>query len=635
MLRTPAVAYFSAEFGLSDRIPIFAGGLGVLAGDVLREAADSNFPLIGVTLFYHHGFFRQVIGKDGCQQGEFFVLNPHEVGLQEVLDPQTGKPLIIELNFPQEPVKLRVWQKSIPPTFAGRYDDEGLSGNSPVTLYFLDAALPENKPFEVEYTGRLYEGDWAPKLHTEIVLGVGGARLLTRLGIVPRVWQLNDDHAALLFLERLRKESLDQIKKTTVFTTHTPVPGAVSLFPIKKMRVYLESLFKGKLGDAEIGQMLELGRDGEGNFNFTLLSLRISRRISGVSQRHARIARRIWADALEEKEIIALTNGVHAPTWVSEPMNNFYRKWLGSRYLQEISQPKTWEKLLRAGDTGLGEVTDFYRDLWDARWQCKQELINRLPNLLPSSLVRKGTALSLSPEALFLGFARRFAPYKQADVLIWDLERLIRLLTDPQRPVYLFVSGKAHYIDPVGQEILARLVKAGQDPRLRGHLFFLENYGLEIAKVLVSGVDLWINTPQVPMEASGTSGMKALYNGVLNCSVADGWWWEVVNRDKVGDGKWHTLAKTNGKARKLKLGFTIGPLNPSLTSPPTKEETAQNLYAVLENEIVPLYYQREGKIPVKWLELVKESWVALAFYFNTQRMLSEYRSRLWEENTFS
>lgn len=573
----PSIAYLSAEFGLTDELPIYSGGLGVLAADILKQANDSSLPLVGIGLFYQEGFFKQHLDTYGNQLEESLMLNPIKVGLQEVLDPITHTPLLIKIDLPQEEIAVKVWKKQI----------------GQVPLYLLDTDIPQNKEFEQEYMTRLYDTDWPQHLAQDILLGVGGVRLMRTLNLPIRIWHINDDHPALALLELLREkmtqgktfeEATREVGKQTVFTTHTPVRGAESLFSPDFIWPYLECLFEGL--SVSKNQLLKLGGldlPDQKNFSFTILALRLAGKINAVSKRHQQVSQKLWHFAAPKKTnfIKPITNGVHVPTWVAPPLHTFYQKYLGEDYWSKIDDASLWSKINN-------------RDLWHARQECKKTLLDK-------------TGITLEP--LLIGFARRFTPYKRAHLLLQDLNRLSKILTNPQKPVYLFLAGKAHPKDAKGKDYLHRIFEASQNPQLKGHLIFLANYDLNLAKVLIPGVDLWLNTPLPPMEACGTSGMKALYNGVLNLSIADGWWYEVENQNQVG--------------------WRLGSKEPDLENPISDQETAHQLYDLLENEVVPLYYQQENGLPLKWLEKIKTALVQLGPQFNSQRMLREYQSKLY------
>lgn len=636
------IAYFSAEYGLSADLPIYAGGLGVLAGDFLKQA-NSRFPLVGVGLWYHEGFFRQKIDQEGNQIEEDIKTDPRQVGLEEVLDPSNGRPLTVEVEFPPEPAEAKVWQKKI--------------GDIP--LYLLDAQIPVNEPWEQEYTAHLYpsseisahpqkgvgqderwssrqsslrfggrdlqelykeeDGGWSPRLAQEILLGVGGVRLIRKLGLPVRLWHINDDHAAFSILERLREElnkgqplveAVAKVKNETVFTTHTPVAGAESRFEPEFIWPYLKILFKDlPVSKEELLNLGGLDLKDQNDFSFSVLALRMSSRINAVSKRHQQVAKKAWHSVFpsrseDEVPVYSITNGVNAKRWTAAAMDTFYQKYLGGDYQNKIDQSQVWQSL---------KGQEIRSDLWQARLQCKRLLIKKidkeLANQASGEELATSTPYTLDPELLFICFARRFAAYKRPTLILHDLKRLKKILLDPSRPVYLVFAGKAHPADAVGQQLLKQVIEISRDPSFEGHVRFLPNYNIDLAKLLVGGVDVWLNNPLPPWEASGTSGMKAVLNGVLNLSVADGWWWE-----KGSD----------------KVGWTIGAQNPDLENLPSDEALANDLYEILEKEVIPLYYGRNKEdLPVDWLKKIVTSLQVLSPFVSTQRMLKDYIERLY------
>lgn len=565
------IAYLSPEFALSDELPIYAGGLGVLAADILYQASDLDLPLVGVTLFYPAGCFHQRVDSEGNVREECIRLDPQKAGLAE-----TGVTVVVP--FPDRKVHLKVWKKVV----------------GKAALYFLDANTPENSERDREMAYRLYDGRvWPPHIERDALLGVGGVRALRKLGEDILIWHINDDHTSFSLLERIRELMAEgkslasaraEVKKETVFTTHTPDLGAESAFPLEEAGPYLETLFQGLPVSAE--EVLELGaREVEGRklFSLTVFSMRHSRVTNAVSRAHQEVSRRLWSFVwpdlpLEEVPITHVTNGIYPKRWVAGPLASLYEQYLSSDWERETDDPALWEKVEEVPDSVL----------WRARREAKEALV---------ADVYRRTGKKLDPEALILGFARRLVEYKQPALLISDLSRLASILCSSNRPAYLLMAGKVHPQDAQGKELVRTLVRAPQDPRLGERLIFLENYGLGLAQLLVSGSDVWLNTPLPGREACGTSGMKALYNGVLHASTLDGWWAEAY------DGK-------NGWAIE-------GP------------DFAASLYRLLEEEIAPLYYQRDGNIPKAWLKKVREAIASLAPRFTTARMLKEYAERLY------
>lgn len=565
------IAYFSPEFALSDELPIFAGGLGVLAADLFYQADDLNLPLVGVTLFYLAGCFYQHVDEKGNVREECIDLNPQKLNLME-----TG--VTVEVPFPDRKVFLKVWKKEIGKT----------------TLYLLDTDIPENKERDRTLAHRLYDGRaWPPHIERDMLLGVGGVRALRKLGEKIAVWHLNDDHTSFSFLEFIREkvaagEGLEsaraEVREETVFTTHTPDPGAESVFPFVEVKPYLEALFQGL--PIPIEELVEAGvREVEGGrfFSMTVFSMRSSGITNAVSQAHQRVARKLWASIWpslvpDQVPIQYVTNGIYPPRWVAEPISAVYGKHLSPNWWQKTDDPALWEEVREMPDG----------DFWRARVAAKKELMAE---------IHRRAGRRIDADALILGYARRLVEYKQPMLLTSDISRLASILRNPNWPAYLLISGKVHPHDNRGKEFVRSLVKASQDPRLDGRLIFLDNYGLSLAKLLVSGSDVWLNTPIPGREACGTSGMKALYNGVLHASTLDGWWAEAY------DGK-------NGWEIK-------GP------------DFAASLYSLLEEEITPLYYRRENGLPKEWLAKTKNAISTLAPRYTTARMLKEYMERLY------
>jgi len=566
------IVYFSPEFALSNELPIYAGGLGVLAADILHQASDLNLPLVGVTLFYLAGCFHQQVDKEGNVREECVRLNPKKLGLME-----TGA--TVEVPFPDRKVYLKVWKKEI----------------GKAVLYLLDTDIPKNRELDRTLAHRLYDGRaWLPHIERDALLGIGGVRTLRRLGEEVAVWHLNDDHTSFSLLELIREkiaegESLEsaqaQVRKETVFTTHTPDPGARSAFTFEEMKPHLEALFHGLPVSKE--ELLKLGAqkvEGQELFSLTAFSMRHSGTVNAVSQAHQEVARKLWAFlwpdlAPDQVPIGYVTNGVYPTRWVADPIGALYDKHLSPNWRQRTDDSTLWRK--------AGEIPD--KALWRARLLAKKKL---------TAEVLRRTGRKIDTDALILSYARRLVEYKQPTLLISDLSRLASILCNRDRPAYLLMAGKVHPRDERGKELVRRLVKASQDPKLDGRLIFLEDYRLGLAKLLVSGSDVWLNTPLPGREACGTSGMKALYNGVLHASTLGGWWAEAYNG---------------------KNGWAIeGP------------DFASSLYGLLEKEIAPLYFRREDELPREWLVMIKEALVDLAPRFNTTRMLKEYAKQLYK-----
>ena len=561
------VAYFSPEFGLSEALPIYSGGLGVLAGDHLKSASDLGVPLVGVGLFYRQGYFEQALEHDR-QAARYPALDPERLGL-------ALEPLGVEVELAGEPVTARVWRADI----------------GSVRLYLLES----------EVTDVLYGGDREHRLRQEMLLGVGGMRALRGLGLEPTVFHMNEGHAAFLGLERARvlveerglafPAALELVRASTVFTTHTPVPAGNEQFDEALARRYLDGLAHGC--GVTTDEILALGRiqPDEPGFGMTPLALRISARANGVSAVHGAVSRAMWRGLwpglpVDEVPIGHVTNAVHAPTWLAPELTVPLRD--AGVEPEAAPDEARWEVA-----AGLDPAT-----LWAAHTRAKARLFERLGG-------ERIGGESLDPDALTIGFARRFAPYKRADLLFSDVDRLARLLADPERPVQIVFAGKAHPADDGGKELLGRIVAHARDPRLEGRVAFLVGYDMALARLLVQGVDVWLNNPRPPEEASGTSGMKAGLNGVLNLSVLDGWWSEAYGPE---------------------LGWAI----PAAVSAQGDEAEAAELLRLLEEDVVPAFYERDAAgVPPRWTQMQAASIAAVGAHFTGGRMVAEYVERLY------
>ncbi|KEO83013.1 alpha-glucan phosphorylase [Tumebacillus flagellatus] len=570
----PKVAYFSAEFGLSESLPIYSGGLGILAGDHVKAANDLGLPLVGVGVLYRRGYFQQRIQEDGAQEALYPPMNPEELPVQPVLDAY-GQPLFVDVPIGKRIVHLRVWQAN--------------AGNVPV--YLMDADNDRNNDHDRRLTDRLYGGDQETRIAHEIILGIGGVRVLRAVGFEPDVWHMNEGHVAFLALERIREYSaegfpfetaLEAVKASTVFTTHTPVPAGHDQFSFELMDRYLGDYF-WQLG-SDRDNILGLGRHND-KFNMTRLAVQTSSKVNGVSKLHAEVTKELfhkWSPDIPPQDVPvdAVTNGVHTETWLSPELRELYDQHLVYNWTREVANPETWTKVEQIPD----------EKIWEAHQAAKQRMTDRLslPNL---------------QDVLTIGFARRFATYKRAYLLFQDLERLERIVHHPERPVAFVFAGKAHPADGPGQDLIRRIVEVSKMESFRGKVFLVENYDMNIGRHLVQGVDVWLNTPVKPMEASGTSGIKAAINGVPNCSVLDGWWDEGYN----GENGWGIEGKTDGGR-----GYQDW-------------VDGETLYNVLEGEIAPLYYERDDDgVPCEWVAVMKHSIRSITPEFSTARMVGEY-----------
>ena len=604
------VAYFCAEFGIHNSLPLYSGGLGILAGDHLKSASDLNVPLVGVGLLYSFGYFRQHLRSDGWQQESYRETNRADLAIEPVAEVAGGR-LMIEVPMRGRPVRAQVWRASV-----GR-----------VALYLLDTNIPENHETDRLVTGHLYGGDRETRLVQEMMLGIGGVRLLRALEISPHVYHLNEGHSAFLTLELAREiiesqgirfsEASDKVRQKCVFTTHTPVAAGHDEFE----RPLLQECF-GADAITALGlspeEFMRLGQSGpgssEGAFGLTPLALRMCRSTNAVSRKHGEVSRALWQKMWPERDvesvpITSVTNGVHAATWVAPLIRALFENHLGADWAR--SDAGAWA-------TGIEGISN--DALWRAHSLLRQKLIAFVRERLApgrnggneSDAGKISTEMRLDPHALTIGFARRVAEYKRWPLPLTDPTRFARLLNDPERPVQFIFSGKAHPQDQGAKVILQQVAKWAANPLLRDRLAFLEDYDQEIARQLVQSVDVWLNVPRRPFEASGTSGEKVAINGGLNFSVLDGWWLEGY------DG-------TNG--------FAIGDSTAdAIDADASDASDAESFYSVLENEILPLYYERDAQgIPQRWVAMMKRSIATLVPQFNSDRMVAEYAERIYLE----
>ncbi|HYJ12372.1 MAG TPA: alpha-glucan family phosphorylase [Thermomicrobiales bacterium] len=599
------VAYFSAEFGLHRALPIYSGGLGVLAGDHTKEASDMGIPLIGVSLLYRQGYLRQRIDHDGWQQDVPARLDPRAEPTTQVLNAD-GTPLTVHVDLQDGtgPLRLAVWQVQV-----GR-----------VSIYLLDSDVEGNPEWTRELSSRLYGGDTEHRLRQEIILGIGGVRVLRALGIEPAYWHANEGHAALHLLERVREyvedgeafdDGVQRVRQNTIFTTHTPVPAGHDIFTPAMMERYF-SHYWHELGLSR-AEFLALGRHGDrAGFNFTALSLRLARHVNGVSEKHGEVSRDMWHDlwpgtTAEDAPIRSITNGVHLRTWIAPSIRHLFNRYLPRNWAERQDDPMVWETVHNIPDA----------ELWHTHLAAKQALIDEMDERARRRYAEgqfdAWQMLSSGPfqnaSVLTLGFARRFATYKRATLLFHDIERLARILNNPDNPVQIVFAGKAHPADEGGKRLIQEIYLRARDPKLGGRIAFAEDYEMGLASLLVSGVDVWINNPRYPLEASGTSGMKAAVNGVPNCSILDGWWIEG-----------HEVDNSNG------WGITPS----SLSGDAQDEEEANAMYEVIEKIIVPTYYNRASDgLPHDWIAIQKEAIRTVAPQFGARRMVRDYVRHLY------
>ncbi|HEY2586935.1 MAG TPA: alpha-glucan family phosphorylase [Tepidisphaeraceae bacterium] len=601
------VAYFSAEFGLHECLPIYSGGLGILAGDHLKSASELAVPLVAVGLLYRNGYFQQYLSADGWQQEAYPELDFYNLPVEQV-NFDDGSPVTVRVDLPENAVFCKVWRANV-----GR-----------VPLYLLDTNLQENSPADRDITAKLYGAGTELRIRQEIVLGIGGVRALTAINVSPSVFHMNEGHSAFLALERIRMmldgspmnfdEARQQVMSTNVFTTHTPVPAGIDTFAPELMLKYFKPMIPTLKLDDE--GFLALGREDVTNrkqgFSMALLAIRLADSVNGVSQLHGEVSRKMWHNIwpsvpADEVPIKSITNGIHTRTWLAADMAYTLDRYLSGEWMSDPSDQSVWEGVLQIPD----------EELWRAHERCRARLVGWARHQLHEQLSRRGAAYDdlnaadgvLDPDALTIGFARRFATYKRGTLLFRDIERLKRLVEDTQQPIQFVFAGKAHPADHEGKELIKQIVNAARDPALRRKIVFIENYDMNVARYLVQGVDVWLNTPRRPYEASGTSGMKAAANGVLNCSILDGWWVEGYSPD---------------------VGWAIGRGETYADAGYQDHVESQALYDILEKQIRPLFYHRTtDNLPREWILRMKNSMRKLAPVFNTNRMVRDYAQRFY------
>lgn len=594
------VAYFSAEFGIHTSLPIYSGGLGILAGDHCKEAADLGVPLIGVGFVYPQGYFHQRILSDGWQEDIYEVLNRVDTPIMS--GSKSGDRHLVELSVGSLRVFVVVWKVNL----------------GPLALYLMDTDVEENTPVGRELTARLYGGDREHRIRQEIVLGIGGVRVLRSLGIAPSVFHANEGHTSFMMLERVRElvlgglkfeQAAEEVRATSVFTTHTPVPAGHDTFPF----AMVEHLFAGYWDELGLTkqEFMDLGRF-EDSFNMTVLALGLARWRNGVSHLHGRVSRRMWRslwpstpeDAIP---ITSVTNGVHAPTWIATEFGQLFDRHLGSDWVDRHDDVGFWSRVMEIPDEEFWNVhltlkrklLAFARERARSRWS--EDGVD------PKQVIAMGTLLD--PDALTIGFARRFTGYKRASLIFHDMERIKKIMMNRWQPLQIVFAGKAHPADEHGKHLIHQIYQLAVDNGLAGHVAFVENYEIHVAHFFTQGADVWLNNPRAPLEACGTSGQKAGMNGVLNVSVLDGWWYEGYNGNN---------------------GWAIGDPPEDLEVRYDDSADADALYRLLEQQIVPLYYDRdENGIPHGWVQMAKESIRSVVPRFSASRMLKEYVSRLY------
>ena len=607
VLRPRPVAYFSAEFGLHESLPIYSGGLGVLAGDHVKSASDLDIPLVGVGLFYGQGYFRQWLDRSGWQHEEYLPTDVSQLPMEPAIS-KTGKPVTVRIETRGPSIAARVWRVKV-----GRID-----------LLLLDSNVDGNTPEDRELTSRLYGGDGRVRVRQELLLGVGGFRALRAMGITPGVLHLNEGHSGFAVLEAIRcrmeeegvvfDQALPHVSREVVFTTHTPVPAGHDRFNAGLMEEHFGPLREalGLSHDSFMGLGREHPSNPDEEFCMTVLGLRLSRRANAVSALHGEVSRAMWTglypDKLEDQVPIGhITNGVHVPSWLAPQMFRLYDRHLGIGWHEHSGESRIWE--------GIETVDD--GELWETHLSLKSRLLEFVRRRAKEQAERRGESPEtlqrlnrvLSPDALTVGFARRFATYKRANLLLADIEKLITMVNDPNRPIQFVFAGKAHPRDEPGKRVLQQIAELMRDPKFADKFVFVEDYDINVGRLFVQGVDVWLNNPRRPLEASGTSGQKVVLNGGLNLSVLDGWWAEAydgMNGFAIGNGRTHSNMQVHD----------------------TRD--GEDLYRVLREEVVPLFYQRDQDgLPRGWIKRMKRTIRTLGWRFNANRMVMDYSSKCY------
>ncbi len=598
-------AYFSAEFGLHEVLPIYSGGLGVLSGDHCKSASDLGIPFVAIGLFYKQGYFSQRINHDGWQETVFSSLNPSQLPILPITD-ENGERILISVDLPGRKLYAQVWKVQI-----GR-----------VTLYLMDADLHINSSADRSITSRLYGGDQETRIQQEILLGIGGLRVLDILGIKPDIYHMNEGHSAFIGLELLRKlvsenslsfeEAMEVSLSSLVFTTHTPVPAGSDVFPFHMMDKYFDGFWNGMGTNRDTFMKLGSKDSGSHEFNMTVLAMKLAGRRNGVSELHGAVTRNIfhdlWKDIPEEEvPVTHITNGVHTLSWVSKSFEALFNSFLNENWKQKLYDRQTWQQVHSIPDS----------QLWEEHCRLKKNMIEYIRERIREQKSKNGESPEsirevdtwLDPACLTIGFARRFATYKRADLIFRDMERIKSILNNSDRPVQIIFAGKAHPADRPAHEIIKKIHDISHQGEFKDRVMLIENYNMALARQLVSGVDIWLNNPRRPLEASGTSGQKVCINGIMNLSVLDGWWCEGYNGRNgwtVGDDTFYSNEYTQDNA------------------------DSKSIYDTLENQIIPLYYRRnESGIPEGWVAVMKESIASITWQYSTHRMLQDYFEELY------
>ncbi|WP_201353437.1 alpha-glucan family phosphorylase [Hydrogenimonas urashimensis] len=594
------IAYFCAEYGLHHSLPIYSGGLGFLAGDILKESSDMGLPMVGIGFMYPEGYVRQIIGSDGWQNGANETIDKDRAPIERVLD-KDGNHFTIQVPFIDPPVYTSVWKVNV-----GR-----------VRLYLLDTDIKQNDPWDRQISSHLYTPDMNQRLRQQIVLGIGGYRVLEKLGIEYSILHLNEGHPAFALFERVRSfienegfsldDAIEKVRETSVFTTHTPLQAATDVYSFDMMSHYFEDYWKRLGMDRERFMDFGINPDATGSgFNMTVFGLKMCNHRNAVSKKHCDVTRRIWKNVFDRESaqhvpIDYVTNGVHLSTWLGDELTEELDHVLGENWLNMQDNRDLWSR--------IDEIDD--ETIWRLHYTYKVRMVNFIRERVRRKwsdegidpVVAMAEGVMLDPDVLTIGFARRMTEYKRPDLILHDLDRLEKIIDNFARPVQIIFAGKAHPADTPGKQIIQRIFKVAQDPRFRGRIAFVEDYGENVAKYLVRGCDVWLNNPLVPMEACGTSGMKAAINGTLHCSVLDGWWPEGYN----GENGWAFGGDISDDAA-----------------------DASVLYDIIEKEIVPLYYSiDEHHYPAEWIGRMKASIKSIAPAFSGRRMMKDYLRKFY------
>lgn len=603
-LTQQTIAYFSLEFAIHSSLPLYAGGLGILAGDYCKEMSDLGLPMVGIGFMYPQGYFHQHISQDGWQEEIYEQLNFNEAPIKPVLNEQ-GQILKVEVPLDARSIHVAIWQINV-----GR-----------VKLYLLDTNIDENTASDHNLSARLYAGDREMRLQQEILLGIGGVRVLRALGIKPVVWHANEGHTVFMMLERTRElvekgmsfaQAADKIRATTVFTTHTPVPAGNDVFALDLIEKYFHRFWDSLGIDKDTFLELGIQESDSSAFNMTVLGLKMSGYRNGVSQLHGAVCREMWHSLwpnVEEKDvpISSITNGVHVPTWVAPQLFRLCEKQLGADWLKRHDDPESWEHVVDIPD----------KDIWEVRRWLKYKLVSSVQDrarkrwsedhITSTQALAMGALLDM--EVLTIGFSRRFTDYKRAALILYDINRLKRILLNELRPTQIVFAGKAHPDDERGKQLIKEIFELAKDPEFGGRIAFVENYDMHISRYIVRGADVWLNTPRLYQEASGTSGQKAALNGVLHLSILDGWWYEGYNGAN---------------------GWAIGGDLKACDSQDQEKAEAESIYTLLEEQIIPLYYNRDiNGIPHGWIRVIKEAIRSNAPLFSARRMAKEYTEQMY------